>query len=195
MKWLAQELSIQSSTDYHNITVRQVLMNKGQMLYQKSGCLLALFSKYFPKYDQRHTTAFPSKSQALLAKYLQELFPQHDMITNYTTPELLYPQTNEMIELDVFVPNLSLGIEYNGEQHSRWHYLAGKPVARLYKDQQKKMVCESAGITFVTIPYWWDKTRESFMVCRWCRGVMANALCCGGWTACDGVMISRDMTI
>ncbi len=75
-------------------------------------------------------------------------------------------------EVDVFVPNLALAFEYNGEYHYKFvplyhlrfslrlpfiHYTPD--VER--RDQQKNQHCLKLGITLITIPYWWDEELSS----------------------------------
>jgi len=61
----------------------------------------------------------------------------------------------------IFVPNLSLAFEYNGEQH----YINTAIYTSVEKTQQrdlfKKTICKDNGITLIVIPYWWSRKIES----------------------------------
>jgi len=61
------------------------------------------------------------------------------------------------MELDMFVPDLSLAFEYQGQQHyADNEYFTGFTDAVQKRDKTKKELCDSVGITLVNIPYWWN---------------------------------------
>lgn len=54
----------------------------------------------------------------LLFRHLEELFPSlHDIHINYLHPLMRFKDTGKPIELDLYIPSLSLAFEYQGEQH------------------------------------------------------------------------------
>ncbi len=79
----------------------------------------------------------------------------------------IVPLETRPFDVDVFVPSLSLALEYNGEYHYKFvpmyprddflysffiHYsplVAGR-------DVKKKLACTQLGIHLISIPYWWD---------------------------------------
>lgn len=75
-------------------------------------------------------TSYPEK---IIAFYISKLFP--DTIENYRGKEL------KKSELDVYIPSLKVGIEYDG---SRWHKNQGK-------DLTKDVLCESLGIFLIRV--------------------------------------------
>eukprot|EP01126_Amoeba_proteus_P037688 TRINITY_DN389_c0_g1_i5.p2 TRINITY_DN389_c0_g1~~TRINITY_DN389_c0_g1_i5.p2 ORF type:complete len:163 (+),score=24.26 TRINITY_DN389_c0_g1_i5:766-1254(+) len=64
------------------------------------------------------------------------------------------------VELDIYLPNLQLAFEYQGEQH--YHDLErifGKTYSLgrlLFRDHKKKECSNKFGINLITVPYWWD---------------------------------------
>jgi hypothetical protein len=48
-----------------------------------------------------------------------------------------------------------------GEHHYHYHYVFGAPQKQQQRDSEKKAACESLGITFIEIPFWWDRSIES----------------------------------
>eukprot|EP01124_Arcella_intermedia_P027633 TRINITY_DN5449_c0_g2_i2.p1 TRINITY_DN5449_c0_g2~~TRINITY_DN5449_c0_g2_i2.p1 ORF type:complete len:371 (-),score=109.93 TRINITY_DN5449_c0_g2_i2:114-1226(-) len=69
------------------------------------------------------------------------------------------------MELDIWVPGLGMGVEYQGEHHYHdFGYVYGPAgTLGLYarRDLKKKERCLEKGITLVTVPYWWDRKKES----------------------------------
>jgi hypothetical protein len=63
--------------------------------------------------------------------------------------------------LTIFIPRLSLALEYQGEQH--YHSLAHFGDLSVYqrRDQAKHKFASQFGITLISIPFWWDCSSNS----------------------------------
>jgi hypothetical protein len=70
---------------------------------------------------------------------------------------VLFGANNQPMQLDVYIPQLKLGFEYQGEQHYSYHFLYGDPQLQQRRDAEKKAKCVEVGITLIEIPYWWDR--------------------------------------
>ena len=86
------------------------------------------------------------------------------------------PETNEYLELDVYIPSLSLGFEYQvltlvyfyssffakGDfVQERHHYTTSEYTDRPLQDIKKRdaiklQLCKDKGITLIIVPCWWD---------------------------------------
>ena len=75
-------------------------------------------------------SSFPEKAVYF---YVKKAFP--DAIANYR------PNSINALELDVFIPTLQIGIEYDGE---RWHQ-------KIEKDLHKNKLCAEIGISLIRI--------------------------------------------
>jgi hypothetical protein len=64
-----------------------------------------------------HNSSFhpKSKSQNLLVKRLKSLFPNMEILENYLHPDMRYPSSNKLMQLDVYMPSIGLCIEYQAE--------------------------------------------------------------------------------
>eukprot|EP01027_Heterolobosea_sp_BB2_P011393 GEZU01016579.1.p1 GENE.GEZU01016579.1~~GEZU01016579.1.p1 ORF type:complete len:136 (-),score=27.84 GEZU01016579.1:118-525(-) len=63
--------------------------------------------------------------------------------------------------LDVWVPSLSLALEYQGVQHYHDMRAIGGDLGRQRRrDLEKADACRRAGITLVAVPYWWNQSPE-----------------------------------
>ena len=85
------------------------------------------------------------------------------MYEDYRHPDLKFIGTHVQMQLDVFVPSLSLAFEYQGEHHfAQLHFFA--PQERVgSRDQAKREACKHYGITLIEIPFWWNKKVESLV--------------------------------
>ncbi len=89
----------------------------------------------------RHTS-FREKS---IAYYFRKV--DSDIIENYSNPKA------GITEIDVFLPRLNIGIEYDGK---RWH-----TESSINRDDSKNEICKKMGITLVRVrEYGCPKTNE-----------------------------------
>jgi hypothetical protein len=65
------------------------------------------------------------------------------------------------MQLDIFLPNISLAFEYQGEQHYFDIHCFGPQQQYARRDEQKRRACGKADITLIEIPYWWDFELDS----------------------------------
>jgi hypothetical protein len=76
----------------------------------------------------------------------------------------MYPSSNLFLILiqKIFLPHLSLALEYQGEQH---YYTVAFFLQRLETrqriDQAKRNFAAQCGITLISVPFWWDKSSNS----------------------------------
>ena len=57
------------------------------------------------------------------------------------------------MELDIWLPELNLAFEYQGEQH-----YSDDVISR--RDREKRSACKEAGIRLIEVPYTWDASKE-----------------------------------
>jgi len=128
-----------------------------QTLIKRAGSLYGLFGIVYPDRTwDLNLLKQVGKTQSVLFRVLQSLFPQHIVEVNYRHPELLFEKSKKSMELDVYVPNLRLAFEYQGAHHHSYHYLYGGPFAMMEKDTEKRTQCERLGITLIEIPDSWN---------------------------------------
>jgi len=151
------------------------LLNNGELLSDPTRNSLA--SPNDPMY---RTTTIASKSQLFLFRLVRQLFPNAAFMNanvplsdyghpspkeprqsphkignpkNATWDHLMYRRS---MELDVYIPEVSLAFEYQGGQHYYWTNSYGNPKCRQRSDRRKIQLCEQFGITLIIVPYWWD---------------------------------------
>lgn len=96
------------------------------------------------------------KKQRLLYQIVKELFNDFDVIYNHKHHGLRFTKSNRPMELDVYVPELSIAFEYQGEPHYLPIY--GKPnLAKVQaRDEEKRQACKDAAIRLIEINYEWN---------------------------------------
>jgi hypothetical protein len=94
----------------------------------------------------------------------EEIFPGIEIFEDYVHPSLIYSGTGYPMQLDVYIPSLSLAFEYQGIQHYKDVFRFGStPLMYQIRDKQKREACAAAKITLIEIPYWWNKHKESLL--------------------------------
>jgi hypothetical protein len=61
----------------------------------------------------------------------------------------------------IFLPHLSLALEYQGQQHYYSGKYFGNSSISQRRDQSKVKFAGQFGITVIAIPFWWDTSSSS----------------------------------
>lgn len=89
-------------------------------------------------------------SETILYKIIQEIYPEVEVIRHHR------PKWLEGLELDIYIPSLKLGFEYQGIQHFKAISHWGGEV-QLEKqqehDKRKKEICKALGIRLICVNY------------------------------------------
>lgn len=96
-------------------------------------------------------------NETLLYQLVCEIFPKEKIYRHYR-PEFL-----EFLELDIFIPCLNIGIEYQGIQHFKpVDHWGGKTSLEqvIKRDKKKKRLCNKNNIKLVIFYYYEELSRE-----------------------------------
>jgi hypothetical protein len=63
----------------------------------------------------------------------------------------------------IFIPHLSLALEYQGEQHYSSSILIGDLSVYQRRDRCKRKFASQFGLTLISIPFWWDNSSDSLI--------------------------------
>jgi hypothetical protein len=61
----------------------------------------------------------------------------------------------------IFLPHLSLTLEYQGDQHYLSNKRLGNSAVYQRRDQAKRTFASQFGLTLISIPFWWDRSLSS----------------------------------
>lgn len=116
---------------------------KSAMKRSKSGnsfCSSSCSAKFNNK--NKKTGTRRSKIEAKFANKIQSLFPKLTFVFNSKV---------EGYELDIYLPELKLAIEWNGKVHYYPIYGQDKLDNIKYRDYQKQLICQKLGIDLIII--------------------------------------------
>ncbi len=122
-----------------------------------SGSISKVLESVYPEYDWNqfipdssnqnpyYYASVVAKSQHQLYNTLRNLLPHLDVYHNYKHPDVYSSDTTKRLELDVYIPSLGLGFEYQGKQHYEDNPLFGD------KETHQKRVSIAVVATFALI--------------------------------------------
>jgi len=96
-------------------------------------------------------------TETLLYQLVCQILPKEKVYRHYRTDFLEY------LELDVFIPSLNIGIEYQGIQHFEpiEHWGGEESLTQVkQRDKKKKKLCSKNGINLIYFYYYEELTRE-----------------------------------
>lgn len=94
-----------------------------------------------------------SYGERLLRGFVKKCFPEFEMLNNYRGAGIINPDTMQPLEIDIYIPKLKLGFEFNGKQHMTLE-------TQKYRDKIKRQQCVEKGIVLITL---WTASLENFL--------------------------------
>lgn len=157
-----EKLQIKEKEDWYRISYKQLSSLGGGTLFTRGRFVDALRAAYpEEEWDERALQNSAKKSsQRQLHLVAKQFFPSHRIVEDHKH-ELL-PSQGKSLELDLYLPDIELAIEYNGKHHYEELPFFGPLEVYQRRDAEKRRMCKDIGIRVLTIPYWWDYTPEAF---------------------------------
>lgn len=167
---IAPHVNVNSPHDWYRVSRRQIIQYGGPKLWALHGSkMVNLLQAAYPEISWE-ADLFVKKSkrttQRQLATVVSEAYPGKQIIENYWLSTVLPGTEGKIgIEIDVWVPELKLGFEYQGEQHyfDMSKVYGPSSLLQLYqnRDKVKTAVCEYEQVRLIAVPYWWDASLAS----------------------------------
>ncbi len=177
--WVGKTLGITQLDEWYHVPLSNIKQLGGKNLLAIRGGLYNILKIAYPqfpwnkeRFQDKHSWG---KAQWTTFRLLNKIQPLRDLLDrninnnnidnsttptmielNYNHPNLFYSNTKQPVELDIYIPSLSLAFEYQGEQHYHRNTLFGDPQLIRSRDEEKKQLCKEANITLIEIPFWWD---------------------------------------
>eukprot|EP00026_Physarum_polycephalum_P002112 Phypoly_transcript_02116.p1 GENE.Phypoly_transcript_02116~~Phypoly_transcript_02116.p1 ORF type:complete len:954 (+),score=114.83 Phypoly_transcript_02116:59-2920(+) len=103
--------------------------------------------------------------QELLVKQLKTIFPlEQTHVNSKKYLNVKYPGSGAYLELDVWIPNLNLGFEFQDAYHyvSTWYSQKPKQLIESL-DSEKRLLVKQKGLDLIVVPCWWDGMETSLI--------------------------------
>ena len=155
MDWLGSKLGFKEMDDWYEVTVEDFNRNHGAAPLKMTGTSPSkIVIIAYPDYDWKEERFFDGKkNQKRLFRIVKEIYPEEEIKFDFKHHGMRFKSSNYPMELDIWLPNLNLAFEYQGEQH----YDDPKVMKR---DEEKRNACEVAGIRLVEVPCTWNASKE-----------------------------------
>eukprot|EP00026_Physarum_polycephalum_P002904 Phypoly_transcript_02913.p1 GENE.Phypoly_transcript_02913~~Phypoly_transcript_02913.p1 ORF type:complete len:747 (+),score=87.92 Phypoly_transcript_02913:75-2315(+) len=102
-------------------------------------------------------------NQSYLARAVKTIFPDHDIKINARkTGNISNPSTGKFLELDIWIPSLSISFEFQDPYHYTSTWESHEPLKDIQlKDAVKSASVKQKGETLIIVPCWWDGSNSS----------------------------------
>eukprot|EP00026_Physarum_polycephalum_P000547 Phypoly_transcript_00548.p1 GENE.Phypoly_transcript_00548~~Phypoly_transcript_00548.p1 ORF type:complete len:911 (+),score=120.65 Phypoly_transcript_00548:114-2846(+) len=103
--------------------------------------------------------------EGVLLSVLKCIFPSHHIVEN-TRKEAAnrYPDSGKFLELDFWIPELSLCFEFQDSYHFTSAWYSHVPLLRtVTRDYTKQAIVRKKGGTLIIVPCWWAGDHDSLM--------------------------------
>jgi hypothetical protein len=165
MRWLEKQLGISKTEDWYRVQSIDFRNQSGVGFIKIacSGSILRAVTYLYPDYPwkpEKFRAGF--RAQKRLHACVCALYEGKLVKFNYLHPEMRFAESNTKMELDIFLPELDLAFEYQGEGHffavETWGGEKGLKKQK-ERDAEKRRACASRGITLIEIAYSWDGSK------------------------------------
>lgn len=171
LKWFEELKGIKSPEDWYNVSLNDFLDNNAYSLLRKFEKIYNVAKFLYPDFNFEQDKFYSNtKTQGLIYQYVKEILEEdnldYDVHYNYKW-DVTYDNSNRKIELDIFIPELKLAIEYNGEQHyhlhEHFHRSEDVFLKQQERDIEKKRKCKEYNIKLYVIKYDEEITKEKIV--------------------------------
>ncbi|MGL5718659.1 MAG: hypothetical protein ACRCX2_36985 [Paraclostridium sp.] len=85
-----------------------------------------------------------SYGEKLLRSYVKRCFPKQKQLFNFRDAGIINPNTGKSLEIDIYLPDIKVGFEFNGRQHKT-------DESQRERDKIKRKKCKLLGITLIEV--------------------------------------------
>lgn len=151
MNWLGEKLGFSKVDHWYQICIKDFYRNRGQRLLQIFGDAKSCVMENIV-YDWKPEKFVKGKKmQKRLYRIVKKHFP--DAIFDFKHPNMRF-SSGRMMELDIWIPSINTGIEYQGECHFNPNVFGVDSYNdTIRRDKEKKEVSKKININLLEISY------------------------------------------
>lgn len=164
LDWISADLGLTDPGEWYDINLNQIRARGGAHLLNNyyGGSIYKMLKSIYPEYSwQKEPFQKTFRSQDRLVTVVRQIYPDSEIIVNYKHPDLRFLRSGRKMEFDVWIPDLNLAFEYQGEQHyylTNW--LSEEQFAAVQmRDREKAEAAQAHGITLIPVKYTWNRSR------------------------------------
>ena len=160
--WIEKELAIKKKKDWYIHGYENIENNNGHSLLAKfSHSPLKILQYCYPKYPWDILRfGKTSKFEKQLYKLVKKLLKNKKIIHRYRSKLCRFKKSNRPMELDIYIPEFNVGIEFQGSQHffAKWGKHELKEIKQ--RDKEKKITFKKNGIKILYVTYKWKGQKK-----------------------------------
>lgn len=168
MKELELRLAIEQPEEWYRISLTQLRRIGAWNPIQDLGGLPSVLKVVYPEVKWEGAMFIrPTKKSAQreLLNAIKKIFPKEEIIEEYiietSEGDGALSKAPRFIEIDIFIPDLSIGFEFQGRHHYEDVDKVGNQPSKERADLMKARIAAQRGITLIAVPFWWDLQQES----------------------------------
>lgn len=157
VKYLEDILDIKDLSDWKHVSRMTMEKYHGDRPLKKYGGKLAILAMVYPEHQFQSTKL--NATQKHLFDIVEKYFHGQKVLMEARPKELKFQGSKWPLQLDIYLPDLRLAFEYQGEQHFRVNqmYKRQQLDVQQQKDEEKRKICKENNITLIEVPYWWNR--------------------------------------
>lgn len=159
---LAPQLHVAEMEDWYRVSWSQVRTAGFSKLLSKYGGMIEFLTAAYPdhQWDKARFHSQKTKpSQRILRLGIEQIFPNQEIKEEFVLPTTA--SLRNPMPFDIGVPGFNLVFEYQGEHHYKDAYRYGQQDVAQFSDLDKAAACTRANFTLITVPHWWDGSRDA----------------------------------
>jgi hypothetical protein len=161
--------------EWHRISPKQLKQVGMKPAPPRVGGLLGILKRVYPSHpwraEQFSLTSKRATQRHLLLLVKELVGPSCEILEEYhvtassmsSTTSDVATRRNESLRLDLYLPSLAIGFEYQGQQHTQDVHIATQAALQGSRDVEKAAMCARAGITLISVPVEWDRSRDALL--------------------------------
>jgi len=162
---LQNYFDVRNKEDWYRLSNEQISEVAHRAVRKKS--VVKMLRTVYPEEDwssERFSERMKKARQRLLLVKLREIFKNEEIHENFKHHQIKR-NSGSFLELDIFLPQLDLALEFHGEQH--FHEISsagfGSLAPQQIWDHEKIKLCLENSIKLIIIPYWWNNQTDSLI--------------------------------